>query len=84
MFKKVNTRKSMFWAFLVFGAIETYKLIRSPFLVHDIILQKHGLDLDVLELVEVMFPDNFQMLLTMLACFVIAYFLYVPSAKKAA
>jgi hypothetical protein len=84
MFKKVNTRKSMFWAFLVFGAIETYKLIRSPFLVHDIVLQKYGRDLDAFELIDLMFPENFQMLLTMLACFVIAYFLYVPSAKKAA
>jgi hypothetical protein len=83
MFKKVNFRKSMFWAFLVFGIIETYKLIRSPFLVHDIVLNQHGLDLGPFELIEVMFPDNFQMLLTLIAFFVIAYFLYVPSAKKA-
>jgi hypothetical protein len=73
----------MFWAFLVFGIIETYKIIRSPFVVHDIVLNQHGLDLGLFQLVEVMFPDNFRMLLTLIAFFVIAYFLYVPSAKKA-
>jgi hypothetical protein len=73
----------MFWAFLLFGIIETYKLIRSPFVAHEFLLSQHGLDLGPFELIEAMFPENFQMLLTLIAFFVIAYFLYVPSAKKA-